>query len=385
MVNRPLRLVAVCASPRFVPFLLPIWEHMHRSGHETHIVCGRDPQAALPRDLAPHQLHFVDIARPIAPALDVVCFSQLLKLFRRLRPDVVHAHGPKAGLLGMLSATVAAVPARIYSIHGLRHETLRGAKLRLVKRLEGLSASLAHRVICVSPSVQSRALAELPIDSSRTTVLCHGSATGVDAHHLYEPQRHQVAGATLRAALGIPSTAPVVGYVGRLAFDKGLMELTTAWESLSTAQPRWHLVIVGEADPTDPVDLQALFQMPRVHVLGHRRELGPIYAALDIVVLPSYREGFPQVLLEAAAMQVPVVATRVTGCVDAVVDGETGVLVYPRDPESLKAGIVDLLSDGARRQSMGEIARARVLRDFPVVPIAHATLDLYQELLANVS
>lgn len=377
-----MRLVALCASPRFVPFLLPIWQFMHEAGHETHIVCGRDVEGSLADGVAPHQLHMVDIQRPITPFADVGCLLQLQRLLRRLRPQVVHAHGPKAGLLGMLSARAAGVPGTIYSIHGLRHETLSGARLQIVKNLESLSCRLAQRVLCVSQSVRSRAMSELGVPESKVQVLLQGSAAGVDAASHFEPTTQRAAGLALKQALGIADTAPVLGYVGRMARDKGLTDLVAAWQMVKAHSPLAQLILAGAPDATDPVDMHELLGQRDVHWLGHLKDPAPVYAALDLLVLPTYREGLPQVLLEAAAMEVPVVATRVTGCVDAVLDQTTGVLVPAREPEQLARAMVTLLDDPARRKTMGSLARERALREFAIDPIARATLHLYEELTA---
>lgn len=375
-----MRLVALCASPRFVPFLLPIWDFMHQSGHETHIVCGRDPEGSLAQGVEPHRLHIVDIQRAIAPLDDVICLHQLQRLLRALRPDVVHAHGPKAGLLGMLSASLVGVPVPIYSIHGLRHETLHGARLQLVRNMETVSCRLARRVLCVSPSVRVRALADLGVAEHKLQVLGNGSAAGVDATSHYEPSAHRAAGLELRQSLGIDGAEAVVGYVGRLARDKGLLDLAAAWGVIKSRRPGARLILAGGTDATDPVTLDELLGRRDVFVLGHVQDPAPVYAALDVLVLPTYREGLPQVLLEAAAMQVPVVTTRVTGCIDAVIHETTGLLVPARAPEQLAHAVLSLLNDPVRREHMGARARERALRDFGVAPLAAATLRLYQEL-----
>jgi len=375
-----MRLVALCASPRFVRFLLPIWDFMHQAGHETHIVCGRDEEGVLADGVGPHQLHVVDIQRPITPWKDVVCLAQLQRLLRTVRPDVLHAHGPKAGLLGMVSARMTGVAAPIYSIHGLRHETLHGARLHVVKNMEAMSCRLARRVLCVSPSVQLRAQEDLGVAAHKIQVLGNGSAAGVDASLHYEPAVQRAAGTALRQSLGIADVDPVVGYVGRLARDKGLLDLAAAWHLIKSRSPRAQLILAGGVDLTDPVPLDELLGQAGVHVLGHVKDPAPVYAALDVLVLPTYREGLPQVLLEAAAMQVPVVATRVTGCTDAVLDGTTGTLVPARAPQTLGQAVLTLLDDPARRETMGAFARERALREFGIAPIASATLRLYQEL-----
>jgi len=354
---------------------------MAEMGHETHIVTAPGETQYQLSHGASHQVHTIPIERNIAPLRDLLALSELTALLYRLQPDVVHTHGPKACLLGMLAATATGVPVRIASIHGLRHETLTGTKLNLVKNLETVSARLAQRVICVSHSVQRRAVSDGIVSPSKVSVLGQGSAAGVDAKDTFQPEKQLASGLALREKLGLASRDFVVGYVGRLARDKGITELTQAWRTVAQQSPQAHLILAGERDLTDPVSLDTLLSLPRVHELGFLEQPAQAYAALDLLVLPSYREGFPQVLLEAAAMGKPVLATQVTGCVDAIVSGETGVLVPAHDAPALAQQILALEGEPERRQLMGHKARQRVLTDFSSEPIAQATWDLYEELL----
>lgn len=380
-MTESLRLLALCASPRVVPFFLPIYDYMRERGHQTHIALPPSNNGLPISASTQHRYHFVDIARNIAPASDFACLLQLIKLMRQLKPQLVHAHGPKAGLLGMSAAAITGVPARVYSVHGLRHETLVGAKLQLVKRLESVSARLAHEVICVSESVRTRAEQDALFPASRAKMMAQGSAAGIDAESQFVPENERAAGLEIRASLGLNEGDLLVGFVGRFARDKGIVELGEAMALVQQQLPHVHLLMVGEPDPTDPVSLAALRSLARVHFFSHQQQPAPFFAALDLLVLPTYREGFPQVLLEAAAMEIPAVASRVTGCVDAIIDGQTGRLVAPRDPVALAQGILTLLADPDGRKAMGKAARRRVLTEFRSEPIAQQTLALYLDVL----
>src|SRR5690606_1224468 len=162
-----------------------------------------------------------------------------------------------------------------------------------------------------------------------------GSGNGVDARGRFDPGRLDPGTRErVRERLGIPTGATVVGYVGRIVRDKGVVELVQAWSELRETHPDLHLLIVGPFEPQDPVPeavARRLREDPRIHPVGLDWNTPPLYTAMDVVALPSYREGFPNVPLEAAAMELAVVATRIPGCVDAVVDGCTGTLVPPRD------------------------------------------------------
>ena len=381
LVTEPLRLFSLCASPRVIPFFSPICDYASALGHETHIVSAPAEAGQTIATSAQHRYHSVDIARNMDPLDDAVCLGQLIKLMHKIKPDVVHAHGPKAGLLGMLAGAVTRVPARIYTVHGLRHETLTGAKLQLVKRLESLSAGVAHEVVCVSESVRTHAERDGLFSAARARLIAQGSATGVDAETRFVPEQHRAAGREIRASLGLAESDLLVGFVGRFARDKGILELGEAMSLVQRQLPHVHLLMAGETDSTDPISLEPLRSLPRVHFLSHQAHQAPVFAALDLLVLPTYREGFPQVLLEAAAMEIAAVASDVTGCCDAIIDGQTGRLVPARDAAALAEGMVALLVDQKTRRTMGKAARQRVLSDFRSEPIAQKTLELYLEVL----
>jgi glycosyltransferase involved in cell wall biosynthesis len=178
----------------------------------------------------------------------------------------------------------------------------------------------------------------------------------------------------------------VLGFVGRLTREKGIAELYQAWRSLSGRKPHLHWLVVGPFDDADPVPLpvaEAMRADPRIHLAGLTWDTPRLFGAMDVVALPSHREGFPVVLLEAAAMALPVVASRATGCADAVVDGVTGTLVDVGDAATLERALARYLDDAELRRSHGEAARRRVLADFRPEPLHLAVQELYQRGLAG--
>ena len=307
----------------------------------------------------------ITMTRTIDPMRDSIGLAQLWRQIRRWRPAIIHAHTPKAGLLGMLAAWAACVPVRIYHLRGLPLETTSGWKRRLLWTTEWLACRLAHRVLCISESLRQQAIQLRFCPADKIQVLCNGSGNGVDAISRFDPSRFDRNSA--RSKLGIPLASLVVGFVGRMARDKGIVDLARSWEMLSASRSELRWLIVGDLDTRDPIHRELYCRLqndPRVHILGFVADVTEWYAAMDVCVLPTYREGFGNVLLEAAAMRLPVVATRVTGCVDAVADGVTGTLVPPRDARELAHAIARYLDDPALRRDHGEAGRKRVLRDF---------------------
>lgn len=326
----------------------------------------------------------IEMPRRITPLRDLRALAAIVQALRRTRPVVVHAHTPKGGLLGMLAGWVARTPVRIYHMRGLPLETAAGWRRQLLRWTERTSCAAATHVLCVSSSLRAVAIAEHLCAPSKIEVLGSGSGQGVDATGKFDPER--VSAETrlaTRRKHGLPEDAVVLGFVGRLVRDKGIVELMGAWQLLRQRYPHLHLLLSGVLEERDalPVELvRALSDDPRIHLLGFDWDTPPLYAAMDVVVLPTYREGFPNVPLEAAAMQRPVVATRVSGCVDAVVDGVTGLLVEPRDASELAAALARYIDDPALRAAHGQAGRARVLASFRREILWEATYQLYREL-----
>jgi glycosyltransferase involved in cell wall biosynthesis len=331
-------------------------------------------------------VHAVPMARRINPGADLVALVRLLCLLRRIRPHIVHAHTPKAGLLGMLAARISGIPVRIYHIHGFPFLTAAGAKRRLLRAAETLSCRLATRVLCVSRSVAELAVAEGVCPAGSVHVLAGGTINGIDARTCFDPARvGSKAVAARRELYGIPADATVIGFVGRLVKDKGVAELEHAWRMLAGEFPALHLLVCGAIEDGDPVSadvLSALRADARVHLAGEVADMPACYAIMDVLALPTYREGFPLVPLEASAMEKPVVASAVPGCTDAVLDGVTGTLVPAGDPVALAAALRRYLDDPALRARHGEAGRARVLAEFRQDVVWSALLEDYRLLLA---
>ncbi|WP_197040086.1 glycosyltransferase family 4 protein [Mycobacterium sp. URHB0044] len=331
------------------------------------------------------RVHGLEMPRRITPLRDMATIARLWRWLREVRPDIVNAHTPKGGLLGMVAAWLARVPVRVYHMHGLPLMTATGLKRRLLRWAEMVSCLLAHQVFCVSASLREAAVAEGLCRPDKMMVLHHGSINGVSADRVFNPAG---VGATVRAdargRYGIPLDAEVVGFVGRVVRDKGLVELVEAWQTLRVERPELHMLVVGPFEPQDPLppDAERLLRTdPRVHLTGINWDTPPLFAAMDVFVLPTYREGLPVSPLEAAAMELPVVATEVPGCVDAVQDGVTGTLVPPRDAAALTEAIRRYLIDPELRRRHGRSGRERVLKEFRQEDVWAALHVEYMRLL----
>jgi len=321
----------------------------------------------------------VPMRREMAPVSDLWSLMRLCWLLYRLKPEITEFSTPKAGLLGSVAAMLCGVPSRVYLLRGLKLETSTGVKRRILLAAERLASACSHAVLCNSESLRNQALALRVAPASKLHMLGSGSSNGVDVEH-FSPGP-----GILRARLCLPSDAPVVGFVGRLTRDKGLPELVEAFDAIMAAKPLAHLLLVGWFDAAEDAldrDLRVRIKNhPRIHMTGYVADTAPYYRVMDVMVLPTWREGFPNVVLEAAASGIPVVTTLCTGSRDTVVPEVTGLLIPPGYPAAISEAVLQLLRNHARRCRMGMAARAWVLENYVKDYVLGLTVRCYKSLL----
>jgi glycosyltransferase involved in cell wall biosynthesis len=324
------------------------------------------------------------MARGIAVVRDLGTLWRLCRVIRALRPAITNVGTPKAGLLGGIAAWWSRVPCRFFTLRGLRFETTKGLMRWILVRADSLSCRLAHRVICVSKSLCDEAIASGITSREKAVVLGSGSSNGVDPSAFEPTAERNRRAAELRTKLAIPSLAPVVGFVGRLTPDKGIPELFKAFLQLRHEFPDLRLLLLGRFEDEDPVPAEirkSLEEHRHVILAGLDDDTAPYYALMDVFVLPSHREGLPNVVLEAHAAGTPVAAARATGTVDVVIDGETGLLFPLGDVGRLAEAVRALLTDKALATKLAQGGRDRVLREFRQEQVWEALSQEYLRLL----
>lgn len=323
------------------------------------------------------------MARGVSPLRDLLSFARLCRALRKLRPDIVEFSTPKAGLLGTLAARVCGVPIRVYMLRGLKLEGCRGMERRMLLVLERLTAAFAHAVLCNSESLRSEALRLRIAPREKLQLLGDGSSRGVHVEQ-FSPGPSDV-----RSRLGIPGDALLLGFVGRLTRDKGIPELIAAFDRILEKAPGAHLLLVGWYDASeDALDVRVRTRIadhPRIHAAGFVADTAPYYRAMDIMVLPTWREGFPNVVLEAAATAIPVITTECTGSRDSVIPEVTGLLIPPGYPEAICEAVLKLARDPTLRLRMGCAARAWVLKHFAHDRVLGLVTSYYLGLLHPVA
>jgi glycosyltransferase involved in cell wall biosynthesis len=329
----------------------------------------------------------VEFGRMLDPLKDIVAITKLWLFLRRERFDITHSTTPKAGLITAIAAYFAGVPVRLHTFTGQPWVNLRGPIkwfARLSDRIIGL---LCTRCYADSPSQCAFLITEGLIQKSKIKVIGQGSLAGVDLKR-FDPHKWSLEERrAVREEIGISPASRVFIFIGRIARDKGIAELLVAFERLISHGYDTDLLLVGPLDEecggAGFLSAAELRTHRRVHYVGYSATPERYLAVSDILCLPSYREGFGTVVIEAAAMGLPTVGTRINGLVDAVVDGATGLLVKVKDAAALSAACAHLLDHPERLLAMGRAARERCTQDFDAKVVNAKVAEEYVDLLAQ--
>ena len=359
---------------------------LRQAGFRVAVICG--PGALLDRLAVEERIEPIAIPmrRGISPFVDLVALFRIVRELRRLRPELVEFSTPKAGMLGSVAAYLCGVPSRVYLLRGLKLETSKGFKRWLLCAAERLTAFCVQEVICNSRSLMSEARELALAPESKLRLLGEGSSQGVDVER-FAPARSGADSARLREQLGISANAVVIGFVGRLTRDKGVPELLQAFDALLKEAPEVRLLLVGwfdaSEDALEPRLKHYIDLHPCVICTGFVNDPAPLYRIMDMMVLPTRREGFPNAVLEASASGIPVITTLATGSRDAVVSEVTGLLVQPGYPEAILKAMRELLRDPERRRTMGVAARRWVVEHFAEKAVLEHTVSLYSSMVRD--
>jgi glycosyltransferase involved in cell wall biosynthesis len=325
---------------------------------------GDGPLRDAARDAGVPFVELEHVRRAINPWHDLLGLVELVRLCRRLRPDIVHAHSSKAGALGRLAAALAGAPIRIFTVHGWSFAAYGGLRGRIYLWVERRLRRLTTCVVCVAGSSRELGVAVGACLPERTTVIHNG----VDASSFASPARRE--------------QPPRVVSVGRFAFPK---DFGTLVEALAATRADYRAAFVGEGpllpEITHELDRRGLGE--RVELLGNRRDVPDLLARADIFVLSSRSEAFPVSVLEAMAAGLPVVATDVGGIAEAVAHGEAGLLIPPGNPNALAKALERLLHDSDERRRLGACGRERARRLFDVPRFRRTHIELYRRELAR--
>ena len=334
------------------------------------------------REGVPHRM--VHMTRKITPFSDSRAVYAMYRWFKELKPDIVHTHTPKAGIVGMLAARLAGVPHRLHTVAGMPLMETSGIKRKILETVEELTYSCATQVYPNSMNLKSFILENLSVRADKVSVIGQGSSNGIDTEFFSNTEEIREQGKKIRQELGIHPDDIVFGFVGRIVKDKGINELVAAFNEIHIHDPRSQLVLVGpfedDLDPVSSETRELIRAHVHIHTVGFQSDIRPFLSAMDIFTFPSYREGFPNVVLQAACFELPMIVTDINGCNEIVENGVNGSIIPPKNENDLQAAMVKLKDSVDLREKLGIMARRKVEENYSQQYIWEQLLAEYNRL-----
>jgi glycosyltransferase involved in cell wall biosynthesis len=315
------------------------------------------------REQCPH--YTVDMTRTIAPFRDLKSLVDMVRLFRKLRPDIVHTHTPKAGLIGMLASRICGVPVRMHTVAGLPLMETKGVKRVLLRMTEKLTYLCASRVYPNSFKLMEYMEKIGLAKAAKMKVIAGGSSNGIDTEYFHMNDQLKETARSLRKSYYIPDSVLVFIFIGRIVKDKGIDELLEAFDRLSKTYGQIRLLLVGPfEDELNPITVESrriIRDNASVLEAGYQQDVRPFLAMSDVLVFPSYREGFPNVPMQAGCLGLALILTDINGCNEIVTREQNGLLVRPKDTGELERAMTRMIGDQALRLSLQAAARETIV------------------------
>lgn len=289
----------------------------------------------------------IEMTRSITPLQDLKALIQLIQLFRKEKPQIVHTHTPKAGLLGMMAARIARVPHRLHTVAGMPLTVATGFKRQLLNQMEKLTYACATKVYPNSYGLEQIILEEKFTSPSKLKVIGNGSSNGIDTTYFDPNIITEKEKLELKEKLSISEIDFVYTFVGRLVGDKGINELVEAFSQLQT--PNTKLLLVGPLetvlDPLKEESLKEIETNKNIISVGFQKDVRPYFAISNALVFPSYREGFPNVVMQAGAMGIPSIVTNINGCNEIIIEGKNGTIIPVKSSKAVLKAMLKLIED----------------------------------------
>ncbi|WP_257710566.1 glycosyltransferase family 4 protein [Gramella sp. MT6] len=330
------------------------------------------------------QIFPVEMTRAITPIQDLKSLFQLYRFLKKEKPLIVHTHTPKAGIIGMLAAKMAGVPIRLHTVAGLPLLETTGNKRKVLDTVEKLTYHLATKVYPNSFKLKEIILDLRYAKESKLKVLGQGSSNGIDTSY-FDPSRYNsILNQELKNNLGISENDFIYIFVGRLVKEKGINELVRSFVNLHKKVKNISLLLVGpfeqDLDPLDHDVFDLIHSHPKIFTTGYQVDVRPYFAISDALAFPSYREGFPNVVMQANAMELPVIVSDINGCNEIVTNEENGLIVEVKNQEKLEAAMERLLKDTTLMKNLSEKARGTIQTKYEREKFWQILLKEYKEL-----
>ncbi len=324
----------------------------------------------------------ISLTRKISPLKDLIGLWQFYKLCRQYRPAIIHSHTPKAGLIGMLGGKLAGVPVRLHTVAGLPLMEYQGIERYVLEWVEKITYASATKVYPNSANLKEFILASRFCDEGKLKVIGNGSSNGIDTRFFsmaaLENQRLE----HLRAQLQVDKEDFLFVFIGRLVKDKGIQELVEAFITLQKSFSKIKLLLVGpleeDLDPLSKETLRHMEENPAILTVGYQKDVRPYLAISKALVFPSYREGFPNVPMQAGCFDLPCIATDINGCNEIIIEGENGLLVPPKATQELLEAMQKLLVDPELYSQLRKNARRMIVERYEQTHIWKLLLEEYQ-------
>ncbi|MDP9960026.1 glycosyltransferase family 4 protein [Chryseobacterium lathyri] len=330
----------------------------------------------------------IDMSRQITPVKDIKSLWSTYKLLRKEKPQIVHTHTPKAGIVGMLAAKLAGVPHRLHTVAGLPLMEVTGMKREVLNFVEKLTYASATKVYPNSKGLYEYILQNNYTHKSKIKVIGNGSSNGIDTSYFSPDQITEAQKTLLKKELNIKEGHFVFVFIGRLVGDKGINELVKAFSLINkkeNSQRQSKLLLVGplekELDPLHPDTLKEIENNPDIISVGFQKDVRPYFAISDALAFPSYREGFPNVVMQAGAMELPSIVSDINGCNEIIIENQNGVIVPVKNSEKLGEAMERMKSDTDYYQKLKMNARPMIESRYEQSVIWEALLSEYKKLI----
>ncbi|MCH4823816.1 glycosyltransferase family 4 protein [Gramella lutea] len=330
--------------------------------------------------------YHVEMTRAITPGKDLRSLISLYQFLKKEKPLIVHTHTPKAGIIGMLASKLAGVPIRLHTVAGLPLLETSGAKRKILDFVEKMTYRMATRVYPNSFELKNICLQLGYAEENKFKVLGQGSSNGIDTNY-FDPEKFtDIEKTELRSKLNIPESDFIYVFVGRLVKEKGINELVKSFEKVNSEFPETTLLLVGpfeqELDPVDEDVYKTIKSHKKIITTGYQTDVRPFFAISDVLTFPSYREGFPNVVMQANAMSLPVIVSDINGCNEIVSNGINGIIVPPKKKDNLREAMILLLEDRDLRMKVKINSRKLIQDKYERKQFWQILLKEYKELEA---
>ncbi len=358
---------------------------MQENGFDVYMISSNTEKATQLSNREKSTFIPVNMTRVISPLSDLVSLYKLVRVFLQLKPDIVHSHTPKAGLLGMWAAKIAGVPVRLHTVAGLPLMETTGIKRKVLDIVERITLMGATKVFTVSINLKTYILKHKYCKPEKLKVIGNGSTNGINSSHFSLTDDLIEKASKIKKEYNILDNQFVFIFIGRVVQDKGIVELIEAFSMLKKDYPFIRLMLVGPFEPeTDPIPKETIVAIqidPSIIHAGYQDDVRPFLAASQVLAFPSYREGLPNVPMQAGCLNIPSIVTNINGCNEIIENGINGLLIEPKNVIELYGAMKQMITDETLYNKCKQNARSIIVNKYDQQHLWNLILDEYHQAL----